>query len=152
MSISPTLCSVEFYSPSLLCFNTVTTVCVLSRRMCVCALMCFCVSCPLCCAVWWPCWLWRGGRWRPSSPPATPHLRLHHPPRCCPQISCSSTVPSWPCSTASTATCSPRGDAHTHTQTHTYTCQTLSQTMLCTLCVCFHWHFSTGWQCRAEHL
>lgn len=122
-----TLCFVLLLSPS---FNNLTTciflLCVCpvlrlrSRWTCVCALMCFCVSCPLCCAVWRPCWPLRWGSRRRTSPPATPHLR-RRPPRCCPQTSCSSTVRSWPCSTSSTAACSHRGETHA---TLIFTCWT----------------------------
>lgn len=128
--------------------------CVLSRRTCVCALMCFCVSWPPCCAALQPCWLLRARRRRRNSRPATPHLRRHR--RCCPQISCSSTVRPWPCSTSSTATCSPRGATHsTYVFTGLWTCSTrllnnthtaastvaISQTILCCVCVLnFHTH------------
>lgn len=86
-------------------------VCVLSRWTCVSALMCFFVSCLQFCAAWRPSWPSKPRSWWRTSCLVIPPRLLCH--LCCPQISCSSTVQQWPCSTFSTAIYSPRGGTGT---------------------------------------
>lgn len=104
--------TLSFMFVILIVFNTTTCillscVCVLSRWTCVCSLMCFFVSCLQCCAAWRPSWPSKPRSRRRTSCLVIPPRLLCH--LCCPQISCSSTVQQWPCSTFSTAIYSPRG-------------------------------------------
>lgn len=104
--------TLHFMFVILIVFNTtscilLSCVCVLSRWTCVCALMCFFVSCLQCCTAWQPSWPSKPRSRRRTSCLVIPPRLLCH--LCCPQISCSSTVQQWPCSTFSTAIYSPRG-------------------------------------------
>lgn len=104
--ISPHLTAASSLFPDVLTmFPPVCVRLCVSSLKCVCALMCFCVSCPVFCAVWQPCWLWRR-----SAPPTTGPLHLQLPPplpRCCRQTSYCFTAASWHSSTPPTAICSP---------------------------------------------